>query len=77
MLVRWSQAKHFFASNGICLKERKKLKKLSFSKIGKYGRCCYISHPNNGNALAGVVGKIHHLLDQVESQNNEIKAHHQ
>ena len=34
----------------------------------------YIPHPNDGNVLAGVDKKIHHLLNQEESQINEIKA---
>lgn len=37
----------------------------------------YIPRPNYGNVLAGVVEKIHHLLDQVESQIHEIKTHDQ
>ena len=35
----------------------------------------YIPRPNDGNVLTAVVEKIHHLLDQVESQINEIKEH--
>ena len=35
----------------------------------------YIPRPNDGNVLTGVVEKIHHLLDQVESQINEIKEY--
>lgn len=31
--------------------------------------------PNDGNVFTSVVEKIHHLLDQVESQINEIKEH--
>lgn len=34
----------------------------------------YIRRPNDGNVLVGVVEKIHHLLDQEESQINEIKT---
>ena len=37
----------------------------------------YIRRPEDGNLLAGVVEKIHHLLDQVERQINELKAHDQ
>lgn len=33
----------------------------------------YIPRPNDGNVLTDVVEKIYHLLDQVESQINEIK----
>ena len=35
----------------------------------------YIPRPNDQNVLTGVVEKIHHLLDQVESQIKEIKEH--
>ena len=35
----------------------------------------YNPNPNYWNVLAGVVEKIHHLLDKVKSQNNEIKVH--
>ena len=35
----------------------------------------YIRRPNDGNVLVGVVEKIHHLLDQEESQINKIKVH--
>ena len=37
----------------------------------------YIPRPNDGNLLAGVIEKMHNLLDQVESQINEIKEHDQ
>ena len=37
----------------------------------------YIPHPNDKNVLAGVDKKLHHSLDQVESQNNETEVHDQ
>ena len=37
----------------------------------------YVPRPNDGNVLAGVIGKIRSLLDQVGNQISEIKAHDQ
>ena len=51
------------------------LKSENMSGVGNRLEKGYIPRPNDGNALTGVAEKMHHLLDQVESQINEIKEH--
>lgn len=51
------------------------LKSENMAGVGNRLEEGYIPRPNDGNVLTGVLEKIHHLLDQVESQINEIKEH--
>lgn len=62
-------------------KEKRKIEKSCLLKSGNMASVCnwleegYILHPYDEDVLPDVVEKIHHLLDQVESQINKIKVH--
>ena len=51
------------------------LKSENMAGVGNRLEEGYVPRPNDGKFLTSVVEKIHHLLDQVESQINEIKEH--